>query len=124
MNRYLVEIHKKFAIPVAAIVFVLIGAPIGARFPRGGIGMVLLVSLVVFNVYWVGLIAGEDLADRGVIPAFWGMWAPNVLFLGLGLWLLYREGRHSATARGGGWEELIDGARRLVTAPWRAARSR
>lgn len=123
-NRYLVEIHKKFAIPAAAIVFVLIGAPLGARFPRGGIGMVLLVSLVVFNVYWVGLIAGEDLADRGVIPPFWAMWGPNVLFLALGLWLLYREGRHSATARGGGWEELIETVRRIVTAPWSASRRR
>ncbi len=124
MSRYLVEIHKKFAIPAAAIVFALIGAPIGSRFPRGGIGMVLLVSLLVFNVYYVGLIAGEDLADRGVIPPFWGMWAPNVLFLFLGLYLMYREGRQSATAHGGGWEELIDLVRRAAEAPLRRWRRR
>ncbi|UCF19154.1 MAG: LptF/LptG family permease [Gemmatimonadota bacterium] len=80
LNRYAVEIQKKFAIPVAAIVFVLIGAPIGVRFPRGGIGMVIGVSLTVFSVYYVFLIGGEELADRDFITPFWAMWAPNVLF--------------------------------------------
>ncbi|MBI4513855.1 MAG: LptF/LptG family permease [Gemmatimonadetes bacterium] len=118
MNRFLVEIHKKFGIPAAAIVFVLIGAPLGARFPRGGMGIVLLVSLVVFNVYYVGLIAGEDLADRNIITPFWAMWAPNVLFALLGVALLYREGRESATARGGGWEEFQEAVRHALR-PWR-----
>lgn len=118
MNRFLVEIHKKFGIPAAAIVFVLIGAPLGARFPRGGMGMVLLVSLVVFNVYYVGLIAGEDLADRNIITPFWAMWAPNVLFALLGVTMLYREGRQSATARGGGWEEFQEAVRHALR-PWR-----
>jgi lipopolysaccharide export system permease protein len=124
MNRYLVEIHKKFAIAFAAIVFALVGAPVAARFPRGGIGMVLLVSLVVFNVYWVGLIAGEDLADRGILSPFWAMWAPNALFLGIAAALLYGEARQSATARGGGWEELWEVARRAPAAPVRAWRRR
>lgn len=118
MNRFLVEIHKKFAIPAAAMVFVLIGAPVGARFPRGGMGMVLLVSLVVFNVYYVGLIAGEDLADRGIITPFWAEWAPNVLFTLVGLYLLYREGRQGATARGGGWDEFRE-IGKYALRPWR-----
>lgn len=80
INRYAVEIHKKYSIPIAAIVFVLIGAPIGVRFPRGGIGMVIGVSLAVFCVYYVCLIGGEDLADRTIISPFWAMWAPNILF--------------------------------------------
>jgi lipopolysaccharide export LptBFGC system permease protein LptF len=84
LSRYAVEIQKKFAIPVAAIVFVLIGAPIGVRFPRGGIGMVIGVSLTVFSVYYVFLIGGEELADRNIITPFWAMWAPNVLFTILG----------------------------------------
>jgi lipopolysaccharide export system permease protein len=89
MNRYSVEIQKKYAIPAAAIVFVLIGAPIGARFPRGGIGMVIGVSLTVFCVYYVFLIGGEELADRRFLSPFWSMWAPNVLFASLGGIILY-----------------------------------
>ncbi|MEE8521116.1 MAG: LptF/LptG family permease, partial [Gemmatimonadota bacterium] len=89
INRYMVEIHKKYAIPVAAVVFVLIGAPVGVRFRRGGVGMVIGISLAVFCVYYVFLIGGEDLADRSIISPFWAMWAPNVLFASLGGLILY-----------------------------------
>lgn len=95
VNRYAVEIEKKFAIPVAAIVFVLIGAPIGVRFPRGGIGMVIGVSLAVFCVYYVFLIGGEEFADRDFLSPFWAMWGPNVLFGVVGCLVIYvvsREG--------------------------------
>lgn len=87
-NRYTVEIQKKFAIPIAAIVFVVIGAPIGIRFPRGGIGMVIGVSLTVFSVYYVFLIGGEELADRNLVSPFWAMWTPNVIFAALGCAIL------------------------------------
>lgn len=93
--RYAVEIEKKFAIPIAAVIFVLIGAPIGIRFPRGGVGMVIGVSLSVFCVYYVFLIGGEEFADRDFLSPFWAMWAPNVLFGAAGCAILYvvsREG--------------------------------
>ena len=53
MNTYGVEIHKKFALAVACFVFVLLGAPIALRFPRGGVGLALGVSLFVFALYYV-----------------------------------------------------------------------
>ena len=99
INKYLVEIEKKYAIPVAAIVFVLIGAPVAVRFPRGGIGMVIGVSLVVFCVYYVFLIGGEDIADRGFMSPFWAMWAPNVIFTVIGCGLLYMVTKGSTGRR-------------------------
>ena len=107
-NQYAVELHKKIAISVACIVFVLIGAPIALRFPRGGVGLVIGVSLVVFSIYYVGLIAGEALADRDILTPFWAMWSTNILFTVVGLVLLARMGRESATARGGDLRELMD----------------
>lgn len=91
--NYLVELHKKYAIAAACIVFVLVGVPAAIQFAAGGVGFVIGTSLVVFTVYYVGLIAGESLANRLIIPAFWAMWTPNVLFtlVGLlGLWRLRR----------------------------------
>jgi lipopolysaccharide export system permease protein len=102
MNKYAVEIHKKIAIPIAAVVFVLIGAPIGARFPRGGIGMVIGVSLSIFCVYYVGLIGGENLADRNFITPFWAMWAPNVIFAvigGIAFYLVTKSGTRKLGVR-------------------------
>jgi lipopolysaccharide export system permease protein len=109
MNRYGVEIQKKFALSAACIVFVLIGAPIALRFPRGGVGLVIGVSLVVFAIYYVGLIAGESLADRAFLTPFWAMWAANVILTGVGLLLLVRMGKEGATSRGGDLSEFMDG---------------
>ena len=107
-NTYAVEIEKKFALSVACMVFVLLGAPVALRFPRGGVGLVLGVSLGVFALYYVGLIGGEELADRGILSPFWAMWATNVLFTLVGLVLLVRMGKEGATARGGDMGELVD----------------
>lgn len=107
MNQFAVEIQKKFAISMACTIFVLLGAPIALRFPRGGVGLVIGVSLGVFGLYYVGLIAGEALADRTLLTPFWAMWSANILFTLIAIVLLMRMGRETATARGGDLGELF-----------------
>ena len=105
---YLVEIHKKVAIAVACFVFALIGVPVALRFPRGGAGLVIGISVFVFAIYYVGLIGGEDLGDRLIVSPFLSMWGPNLLFGTLGLVGLWVMRRASPTARGGDWSDLKD----------------
>jgi lipopolysaccharide export system permease protein len=119
INRLSVEYHKKFAIPVACIVFVLVGAPIAVRFPRGGAGMVIAISLFVFGVYYMSLIGGESLGDRGQIIPWSGPWAPNVIFAALALLGLARIGRETSSARGGGWDDLWSSVRGFLARPFR-----
>jgi lipopolysaccharide export system permease protein len=107
-NQNAVELHKKFAISVACFVFVLVGAPIALRFPRAGVGLVIGVSLAVFAVYYVGLIGGEALADRGFLPPALAMWSTNLLLTIIGLALLSRIGAEGATARGGDMGEMLE----------------
>lgn len=92
-NRYRVEIQKKYSIPAACIVFVLLGAPIALRYPLGGVALVVAVSFVVFCAYYVALVGGEQMADRLYISPFWAMWGPNVLFGTAGLVLVWRARR-------------------------------
>ncbi|HPU84563.1 MAG TPA: LptF/LptG family permease [Candidatus Latescibacteria bacterium] len=82
-NQYRVEIHKKFSIPVACIVFVLIGAPLGMMARGTGRSVAIVASLVLFLLYWASLIAGEQLADRGFLPPWLAMWGANII---IGLW--------------------------------------
>jgi lipopolysaccharide export system permease protein len=110
-DRYLVEIHKKFSLAVACVVFVLVGAPIALRFPRGGVGLVIGVSLGIFALYYVGLIGGEALADRGYVSPFWGMWLTNVLMTVVGLLMTARMGHEAATTRGGDFSDLLESMR-------------
>jgi len=107
MNSYGVEIHKKFALAVACFVFVLLGAPIALRFPRGGVGLTIGVSLFVFALYYVCLIAGESVAKRGMMPAVVSMWMANVIFALVALWLLAKMGQEGSTARGGDMKEML-----------------
>jgi lipopolysaccharide export system permease protein len=111
INRFEVEIQKKFALAVACIVFVLIGAPIALRFPRGGVGLTIGVSLFVFALYYVGLIAGEALADHGYLSPFWAMWGANVVLTSVAAVMLSRMGKEGATARGGDIGEILDALR-------------
>ena len=90
IDQFLVEIHKKFSIPVACMVFVLLGAPLGAVIRRRGVAVSAAVSLAFFWVYWVFLIGGEELADRGYVGPALAMWAPNLVFGLLGLLLTHR----------------------------------
>jgi lipopolysaccharide export system permease protein len=107
-NRYDIEIHKKFSLAAACLIFVLIGAPIAVRFPRGGVGLVIGVSLLVFALYYVGLIGGESLANEGYVPPFWAMWGTNVILSIVGIVLLLRMGRDSTSNRGGDWSDKLD----------------
>jgi lipopolysaccharide export system permease protein len=109
VNRFRVEIHKKWAIALACLVFVLIGPPLALRFPRAGVGFVVSASAVIFFVYWVGLLGGEALADRRVADPALTMWLGNVLFLVAGLALLTRMGNSAGTNRGGGIGDTIAG---------------
>ncbi len=83
MNRYKVEIYKKYAIPTACVIFILLGAPLGIMMRKGGFGMAGSISLFFFLVYWSFLIGGEKLADRGMISPLMGMWSANII-MGLG----------------------------------------
>jgi lipopolysaccharide export system permease protein len=111
MNSYGVEIHKKFALAVACFVFVLLGAPIALRFPRGGVGLTIGVSLFVFALYYVCLIAGESIAKRGLMPAVVSMWMANVIFALIALWMLTKMGHEGSTARGGDMKDMIGAIR-------------
>ena len=87
INRYQVEIHKKYSIAVACLVFMLIGAPLGLSIRRGGLGTAGGVALAAFLFYWVTLVQGEKLADRDMLSPWIGMWTADILMglLGVGL---------------------------------------
>lgn len=77
-----VEIHKKFSLPTACLVFALIGAPLGMRVRRAGPG-VAFVSVAFFLFYYLCLVGGEELASRLLMPPWFSMWLPNMV---LGAW--------------------------------------
>jgi lipopolysaccharide export system permease protein len=117
-DQYLVEVHKKWAISVACLVFALVGIPMALRFPRGGMGLVIGGGLAVFSVYYVGLILGETLGNKNILPPWFVMWSPDLVFAALGLYGIVLVGRESGSTRGGDLAELWD----TLTSRWRRRR--
>ena len=87
-NKYLVEAHKKFSLPVACILFVLLGAPLGVMAKKGGFAVSTSLSFGFFLIYYILLIGGEELADRSEVTPAVGMWAPNAVLLIMALYLI------------------------------------
>ncbi len=104
IDRDLVEVHKKYSIPAVCVVFVLVGSPLGILARKRGWAAAAGLSLGFFLLYWAFLIGGESLADRQKISPFWGMWSPNILVGGLGIFLVLRTVRDSATFR---WRQVF-----------------
>jgi len=71
------------------------------------VGLTIAVSLIVFALYYVGLIAGESLARRGIVPPFISMWGANLIFTAVALYLLSHMGRENTTGRGGDLREVL-----------------
>jgi lipopolysaccharide export system permease protein len=98
-----VEIHKKWAIPFACIVFVLVGAPLAIRSGRSSMTIAIAFSILCFFIYYLFLTGGEKLADRELLSPAVSMWAANVVFGILGIWLTWQTSRESEVIR---WERL------------------
>ncbi len=93
INRYEVEIHKKYAIPIASIIFILIGAPLGTMLRKGGYGVAAGVSLLFFLIYWAFLIGGEKLADRSLFSPLLGIWSANIVLGIFGIYLTRKSAK-------------------------------
>ncbi len=94
-NRYLVEFHKKFAIPCACLAFALIGVPMAVTTSRSGKGISVSLALAVYLFYYLCLSGGEKLADRGLLDPAISMWLANILLIGIAVPIFVRTVRES-----------------------------
>ena len=86
--QYDFEIHKKFALAAACLVLALLAAGLTRQRPQAGMLTVAVTSLITFSSYYVLMMGGETLVDRGAIPPAIGMWSANALMLLLAVWAL------------------------------------
>ncbi len=95
ISQFMVEVHKKFAIPIACLLFVIIGAPLGIMARRGGLTVGASYSIFFFIAYWAFLIEGENLGDKMILSPWVSMWAGNIAIALCGVVLLILMMRES-----------------------------
>lgn len=88
--KVLIEFHKKFSIPAACFAMGLLAVPLGIHSKRSKRSSGLILGLVFFLLYYLLLSAGFVFGETGAYPPLIGMWLPNVIMGGLGLFLLVR----------------------------------
>lgn len=90
LNKYEIEIHKKYVLGVACIILFFIGAPLGAIIRKGGMGLPLVVATMFFLTYhFIGIFA-EKAAVEGAFPAWLGAWMSTLIIFPIGIFLTYR----------------------------------
>ena len=96
IRRHEIEMHKKFTLSFACLIFFFIGAPLGAIIGRGGIGTPIVVSVILFIFYYIIDNSAYKLARDGVWEVWQGLWLSSAVLLPLGIFFTYKAVNDSA----------------------------
>jgi lipopolysaccharide export system permease protein len=120
LRDYQIEYYVKFALPMACLLFLLIGAPLGAVIRKGGVGLPIVVSVVIFLVFYVTHMQGKKLAGEGVVSPMFGAWLPFIVLSPLAL-LLILQGSGSRLFESSVWYPQYKRLKNLLwfLNPWR-----
>jgi len=106
-----VELHRRFAFPVACFVFALVGVPLGAQPRRGGRAAGILLAILHIAGYYLLSVLGVSLAREGTLPTALGVWMANFALAFLGIVLLPRMEQFRGESR---WMRSLDRFRTWV----------
>jgi LPS export ABC transporter permease LptG len=120
---YEVEWHKRLALPLATVVFLLVGFPLAVRSHRGGRSIALIGSLAIFVAYYLLFTSLEGMALRRLLPAWVAVWLPNALFAAIGGALLVAGVREWRWPNVPAMWGLVDQSRRHLPRRRAAARA-
>jgi lipopolysaccharide export system permease protein len=95
LRRYQIEIHRKFTLSFLCLIFFFIGAPLGAIIRKGGLGMPVIVSVLLFLVYHVISMMGEKFVRESILPPFVGMWISTAILVPVSIWLTIKAANDS-----------------------------
>ncbi len=96
IRRHQIELMKKFTLSLACLIFFFIGAPLGAIIRKGGLGVPIVVSVILFIIYYIIDNTGYKLARDGVWEVWQGIWLSSAVLLPLGIFLTTRATKDSA----------------------------
>jgi len=100
--------HKKFTLSVACLILFFIGAPLGAIIRKGGLGLPVVVSIILFIIYHIISITGEKYAKADAIDMLTGMWVSSAVLLPLGIFLTYKAATDSHLMDFESWQRFIE----------------
>jgi len=95
LRRYQIEIQRKYTLSLLCLIFFFIGAPLGAIIRKGGLGMPVIVSVLLFLIYYVISMTGEKFVREDILPPFAGMWISTIILIPISILLTYKAANDS-----------------------------
>lgn len=117
IRYYQVESHRKFTLSFACIIFFFIGAPLGAIIRKGGLGMPVIISVILFIIYYIFDNVGVKMARDGVWEIWQGMWLSSFILFPLGVFLTYKSMNDSALFNTEAYGKFVRKILRIKTNP-------
>lgn len=90
VTRHKIEWHRKFTLSFACLIFFFIGAPLGAIIRKGGLGAPVVISVIMFIIYYIIDNTGFKMARENLWTAFEGIWLSSAVLLPVGIFLTYK----------------------------------
>ena len=118
IRRHEIELHRKFTLAFACLVFFFIGAPLGAITRKGGLGMPVVISVVMFIVYYIIDNTGYKMAREALWPCWAGMWLSSMVLLPIGIFLTYKAATDSSLFNPDAWLKVISKIKRFIYRLW------
>ena len=118
IRRHEIELHRKFTLAFACLVFFFIGAPLGAITRKGGLGMPVVISVVMFIIYYIIDNTGYKMAREALWPCWAGMWLSSMVLLPIGIFLTYKAATDSALFSPEAWIKLFGKLKRFIYKIW------
>lgn len=106
LRKYDIEIHQRWMLPISCLVFLFLGAPLGAIIRKGGIGMPVLVSILFFILFYILMIQGRKLARDDFMPVWLGVWLPVLVMFPFAMMFSYQSQTDSAIMYHQNWYKI------------------
>lgn len=107
LRRHGIEMHKKFTLSLACLVFFFIGAPLGSIIRKGGLGTSLVISVLLFIFYYIVDNSGMKMARDGQVKVWAGMWQSSAILLPLGVWVTWKAVHDSTLFNADSWQRTM-----------------
>ena len=119
IRKHEIELHRKFTLAFACLIFFFIGAPLGAITRKGGLGAPVVISVVMFIVYYIIDNTGYKMAREALWPCWSGMWLSSMVLLPIGIFLTYTAATDSPLFNPEAWVKYIHKLKKIVLYIWK-----
>ncbi len=114
VRRHQIEWHRKFTLSFACLIFFFIGAPLGAIVRKGGLGFPVVISVILFVVYYIIDNTGYKMAREGIWQVYQGMWLSSAVLFPFGLFLTWKAVTDASLFRSEAYIKVFDNIKKFI----------